>query len=151
MSLRASKRRDIGSILCAVALIGVGIVAYIDTTFMLDSDSYVFPRAVIIALVVFSLLGILKDIVKPSDQQRAPLSGNAWRSVFLVVTMLVSILLIPLIGFLLALQITFVLLMVVAMYERWTTKRLMLYPLMAVVVVLSLYLLFSEVFLVQFP
>ena len=47
--------KDTATIFMACLFILVSVIALWDTTHMLDSDSYVFPRAVALAMIVFSL------------------------------------------------------------------------------------------------
>lgn len=151
MKTKMIAKRDLGSIVCTAALILVGGVFYYDTTTMVDSDSFVFPRAIILMMVVMALIRLVIELATPHCPQRGTLGGNYLRSVLLVVTMVISVSLIPSLGFLAAIMIAFFSIMYLSMYEHWTRTRTWAYPAVAVLVVTSLYFLFEKVFVVQFP
>ena len=58
-------QRDTSTIGMACLFILIAVVLLWDTTTMLDSDSYVFPRAVAIAMIVLSLVLIFWHLIKP--------------------------------------------------------------------------------------
>ena len=119
---------------------------------MLDSDSYVFPRAIAIALILLSITLIFRNILRPSVvKAKEPQKGSTIRRTLLVILMLVGCLCMPLLGFLLSGIITFGLLMIVAMYLEWDSKKRIIYPLVAVAIVVGFYTLFSKVLLVPLP
>ncbi|MFY0677162.1 MAG: tripartite tricarboxylate transporter TctB family protein [Neptuniibacter sp.] len=151
MHAKTISQKDIGSILCTIALIVVGGLFYYDTTTMMDSDSFVFPRAVILMLLVIALIRVIQDVIAPSAIVREHLNSNYIRSFLLVVTLGISISLIPSLGFLTAMLIAYFSIMYLAMYEQWTQKRMWAYPVVAAIAVAALYLLFVNAFSVQFP
>ena len=65
--------RDLAGIILAVIFILVAVAALWDTTNMADSDSYVFPRAVAIAMIVFSLDGTALP-----QQRSRPRGASDW-------------------------------------------------------------------------
>lgn len=146
-----NKQRDIGSIISCLALIIVAVVFYYDTTTMVDSDSYVFPRAIILMLLLTAIIRVVQDVIAPSEIVSKHLGQNYIRSILLVLTLLVSISLIPFIGFLMSMGIAYFAIMYLAMHERWTRQRAWTYPVVAIIVVATLYLLFVHAFNVQFP
>ncbi|MGB0203708.1 MAG: tripartite tricarboxylate transporter TctB family protein [Neptuniibacter sp.] len=151
MQTNSAATRDIGSIICTIALIVVGVLFYYDTTTMTDSDSYVFPRAIIFMLLIIALIRVVQDVIAPSKVVKEHLNSNYIRSILLVVTMGISISLISHFGFLVAILVAYFSIMYLAMYEQWTHQRKWAYPVVAAIVVTSLYLLFVHAFSVQFP
>lgn len=148
----ASLQRDTSSIVMACLFIFVAVVFLWDTTNMLDSDSYVFPRAVAIAMIVFSLLLIVWHVVKPRKTAGEPLPGaSTVRRVALVAAMLTGCAAMPWLGFLIPGIVSFFALMYIAMYDRWTPKRMVLYPIMAVAIVVGFYTLFGNLLQVPLP
>jgi hypothetical protein len=136
----------------AVVFIIVAAVALWDTTTMMDSDSYVFPRAVAIAMIVFSLALIIWNLVVPSAGDGEPMPGASTpRRVGLVAVMLVSTALMPYLGFLVSGFIAFAATMLIAMYDPWTRFRRLVYPLVCIGVVLAFYTIFAKVLLVPLP
>ncbi|NNF47274.1 MAG: hypothetical protein HKN69_10925, partial [Desulfofustis sp.] len=73
------------------------------------------------------------------------------RRVALVAAMLAGCLAMPWLGFLIPGIITFFLLMFIAMYDEWSMKRKILYPLVAVAIVVSFYTLFGNLLQVPLP
>jgi putative tricarboxylic transport membrane protein len=71
--------------------------------------------------------------------------------VALVATMLAGCLAMPWLGFLIPGIITFFILMFIAMYDEWSRKRKILYPLIAIVIVVGFYTLFGNILQVPLP
>ncbi len=148
----AAQGRDMAAIVLACLFIIGAFIALWDTTTMLDSDSYVFPRAIAFALILFSLILIVWNLLRPvKGMEKADGDASTGRRIALVAVMLISCMLMPWLGFLLSGIATFLLLMLVAMYEEWTPARKFLYPLIAVSVVAGFYILFSKLLLVPLP
>jgi len=145
-------QRDTSSIVMCCLFIVIAAVSLWDTTHMLDSDSYVFPRAIAIAMIIFSITLIAWNVVKPrkAADETVP-EASTLRRVCLVAVMLGSCFLMPFLGFLIPGIATFVALMWIAMYDVWTPKRMILYPLIAVVIVFGFYTLFGNLLQVPLP
>ncbi len=140
-----------GTVICCIFII-LAAVSLWDTTHMLDSDSYVFPRAIAIALIVFSISLIVWNLAHPDiAQQQRPQNESTPRRMLLIIIMLLSCFSMPLLGFLISGVITFALLMVVAMYHEWDARKRIIYPLIAVAIVVGFYTLFSRVLQVPLP
>jgi putative tricarboxylic transport membrane protein len=146
-----SLQRDTSSIVMACLFIFTAVVFLWDTTHMLDSDSYVFPRAVAIAMIVLSLALIIWHLIKPRRSPGESIDASTTRRVALVAAMLIGCLAMPWLGFLIPGMLTFLSLMYIAMYDRWTTKRVILYPIIAVAIVVGFYTLFGNVLQVPLP
>lgn len=148
-------RGDLGGVVGAAILILVGAVALWDTQHMVDADSYVFPRAIAVAMICFSLALIVWQMISPVLERNGEIAavqgGSRLRRVALVATMLISSLLMPLIGFVLAGLLAFGALMGIAMYDPWTRGRVIVYPLVGVAIVIGFYFVFAELLLVPLP
>ena len=144
--------RDSGGMIMAGVFILIASISIWDTTTMMDSDSYVFPRAIAIAMIVLSLMLIVWNLVRPSaapaEEQQA---GSTVRRTLLVAVMLMSCFAMPLLGFLISGILCFGILMLVAMYDAWTPKRKIVYPLVAAAIVVGFYTLFSNLLKVPLP
>jgi putative tricarboxylic transport membrane protein len=152
MNNESSQDRDMASVVMACLFIIMGLVALWDTTNMVDSDSYVFPRAIAIAMILFSLALIAWKLAKPAARKDADGAGASnFRRLALVGVMLLSCMLMPWLGFLISGFATFFLLMLVAMYDAWTPAKKIIYPLIAVAVVLGFYGLFANLLQVPLP
>jgi hypothetical protein len=137
----------------AAVFILVAVVALWDTTTMVDADSYVFPRAVAIAMIVFCMLLIAWGLIRPGSgngEASAPGASTA-RRVSLVLAMLVSTALMPWLGFLISGFAAFVSIMFIAMYDNWTPFRKLVYPLVCAAFVVGFYFLFAQLLLVPLP
>ena len=145
-------RRDNATIGMSCLFILVAAVSLWDTTHMLDSDSYVFPRAIAIAMIIFSLTLIVWHLVKPRLEKDESISeASTIRRVALVVVMLGGCIVMPWVGFLIPGILTFLSLMFIAMYDEWSMKRKILYPLIAVAIVVGFYTLFGNLLQVPLP
>ena len=58
-------RRDVGGMVTAAVFILIAVIALWDTTNMVDADSFVFPRAVAIAMIIFCMLLIAWGLIRP--------------------------------------------------------------------------------------
>lgn len=147
-----SLQRDTSSIVMACLFIFMAVVFLWDTTNMLDSDSSVFPRAVAIAMIVLSLLLIVWHLIKPRKKGNISFpEASTVRRVALVAAMLIGCLAMPWLGFLIPGMLTFLSLMFIAMYDRWTPQRMVLYPIIAVAIVVGFYTLFGNLLQVPLP
>ena len=144
--------RDVGGMIMAVLIIVLAVVALWDTTNMADADSFVFPRAIAVAMILFSIALIVWNLVKPT-----PLNGESNpgastpRRVGLVAAMLIGTALMPYVGFMLSGIVVFAAITWFAMYDEWTRFRLIVYPLVGVAIVLGFYAIFAKVLLVPLP
>ncbi len=143
---------DVAGTVTAGIFILVAAAALWDTTTMVDADSYVFPRAVLIVMILLCGLLIVRNLVRPGPPgANAPAGASTPRRVLLVAAMLGSVALMPVIGFFLAGLGAFLAIMMIAMYDTWTPYRRIVYPLSCVAVVVVFYILFTRVLLVQLP
>lgn len=143
-------QRDVGGMVVAAVLILLGCLVWWDTLGYADADSFVFPRTVAAAMIVFCIALIVFNLIKPVAQQENQ-KGSVLRRTGLVAAMLIAGLLMPVLGFLLSGLISFLCILALAMYDPWTPKRLLVYPLVATAVVLGFHFLFLKVFLVPLP
>jgi len=140
-----------GIILAAIFILLAGIFLN-ESRNLTDSDSYVFPVAICTAMIVFSIIFIVWNLLKPHpDKEASIVPGSTPRRVGLVALMLVSALIMPYVGFLPAGLGVFAALMALAMFEPWTWKRAMNYALVCVAVVIGFYVIFDIIFLVPLP
>lgn len=144
--------RDVGGMLMAVVFIVLAAFALWDTTTMADADSYVFPRAIAVAMIVFSIALIVWNLVRPSSDDRVTdIGASTPRRIGLVAAMLIATGLMPYAGFVLSGVVVFGAIMWIAMYDRWTRFRLVVYPVVGVGIVLGFYAIFAKVLLVPLP
>ncbi len=146
-------RRDVGGMVTAAVFILIAAVALWDTTNMVDADSYVFPRAVAIAMIVFCMMLIAWNLIRPVAGNGEPSvpGASTVRRVSLVLAMLVSSALMPWLGFLISGFVAFFSIMMIAMYDQWTPFRKLVYPLVCAAFVVGFYFLFAELLLVPLP
>ena len=146
-------QRDVGGMVTAAVFILIAVVALWDTTNMVDADSYVFPRTVAIAMIVFSILLIIWNLLRPAagNGEAAVAGPSTIRRVSLVVAMFLSTALMPWLGFLLSGFAAFLSIMFIAMYDPWTRFRALVYPLVCLAFVVGFYFLFAKLLLVPLP
>lgn len=146
-----ARNKDLPGTILAIAFIGIGCLAWWDTFDMGDADSYVFPRAVIVTLIACCLLLIGRNMVWGGGKNHKPLEGSTWRRIGLVLTMLAAALAMPMFGFIAVGLVLFTLLIVIAMFEPWTQKLMIAYPLIGIAIVISFYGLFAMLLNVSLP
>lgn len=147
-----SSGRDTGGMLMAVVFILLAVLALWDTTTMADSDSYVFPRAIATAMIVFSVALIVWSLVRPAPANGEVVAGASTpRRVGLVAAMLLGTALMPYVGFVLSGLAVFAAITLFAMYDPWTRFRTIVYPLVGVAIVIGFYTIFAKVLLVPLP
>ena len=144
--------RDLGGMVACAVFILLAVLALWDTTSMTDSDSYVFPRTVALAMIAFCLAYMGWQLLwpKPSEAGSAT-PGSTPRRVGLVLAMLGAAALMPWLGFVICGVVAFGSIMALAMYDTWTPRRLLVYSLVGVAVVVGFYFLFAELLLVPLP
>jgi putative tricarboxylic transport membrane protein len=136
----------------AAAFILLAALALWDTTTMTDSDSYVFPRTVAIAMIAFCLLYVVWQLIRPGAADgEAGSGGSTPRRVGLITAMLGSTVLMPWLGFVISGLGAFGAITMVAMYDRWTQRRVLVYPLVGLAIVVGFYALFARLLLVPLP
>ncbi len=149
---------DLAGTVTAVVFILLASLALWDTTTMTDSDSYVFPRAIAAAMIVFCILliayNLLYGLGGATGAESVSEEGSVYstpRRIGLVAAMLISSLAMPWTGFLLSGAFAYGAIMLFAMYDVWTPRRRVIFPLAAAGVVLGFYTLFSKLLLVPLP
>lgn len=147
-----TKDRNTAGLVMSSLFILVAAIALWDTTNMMDADSFIFPRAIAIAMIVLNLILIARNLIGASDDDEPGKEGaSTVRRVCLTLGMLLGCVMMPFFGFLISGVITFILLMLIAMYHQWTAKTMVVYPMVAVATVVGFYLLFSKLLLVPLP
>ncbi len=141
---------DIGSVIVGLMLVGVGVLALVDAAGYFDPDSAVFPRTVSIVLIAVSLAVIGRALLGLRTRE-APQQGSVLRRGALLLVMLAAALALPWIGFLAAMIVAFMILILIAMYDPWTLRRAIAFPLIGVLAVIAFTVLFRYVLYVPLP
>lgn len=142
--------RDTGGMIVAAIFILIGVLALWDTFDYTDADSFVFPRTVAGAMIVFCIALITWSLLRPIDIEARGAQSTP-RRVGLVTAMLIAALLMPYAGFLLSGLVAFGAIVWLAMYDPWTRGRLIVYPLVGTAIVVGFYFMFTKVLLVPLP
>ncbi|MEJ2630701.1 MAG: tripartite tricarboxylate transporter TctB family protein [Acidihalobacter sp.] len=146
-----SDRNDIRGTLGALMFIGVGAIAWWSMLGVGSASAVIFPHVVILLMTGFSALLVVRNLLgHAASEARAP-RGSVPRRLGLLAGMFVAALAMPHIGFVTSALGAYLIIMAVAMYERWTPLRLAVYPLSGLAVVLLFYYLFDIVFKVPLP
>ena len=145
-----SEMRSFATPVMAFIFISIAVIVFWDTTSYTDPDSFIFPRAIAAMMAALSVLAILRWLLLPSPE---PLSfhGANMRRLGLVAAMLGATLAMPWLGFLISALLAYGAILLLAMYDPWTPKRMLIYPLAGAGVVVGFYLLFSKTLQVPLP
>ena len=160
----AKRERDTPGIILASILIVVAGFFLNDARTLSDPDSYVFPMAICVVMIVLCIAFIVWNLLHPhKDVEAGAGEGSTPRRVGLeqvLFEMLTGRFNSPAaprdtlddaIGFLPAGFGVFAALMALAMFEPWTVKRVLTYGLICVAIVSGFYLVFDVLFLVPLP
>jgi len=145
------KRNDLGGMIISGIFILIGALTLKQASEMSELESAVFPGTVMVGGMVFAILTIIRCAAAPDPDTENKSEGSMPRTVGLVLTMLGSALVIPFVGFFVASLMIFGGLMLIAMFETWTTGRKIVYPLVGLAISYGMYALFKFVLLVPLP
>lgn len=143
--------KGVGEVVVAALLVGVGCLVLWDATTYVDSDSAVFPRTFSFVLIAACIAYIGMWLTGRGEERGEPEPGSAVRRFLLVAVMLAGALAMPWIGFLAAAGPVFGGLLLIAMYDRWTPYRAIVYPLIGLALVFGFFFVFQELLLVPLP
>ncbi|MBV6651960.1 MAG: tripartite tricarboxylate transporter TctB family protein [Hoeflea sp.] len=143
-------RKVIGTLIVASVFICLGLITLYDVTTYSDTDSVVFPTFVAYALIFCSVLVIIASWLRPS-QSNGFGSGDWWRRLLLVATMLVACLIMPLSGFLPATAIAFAGGLFAARHEGWDTRSAVVFAASGIAIMAGFYALFRFALGVPLP
>jgi hypothetical protein len=143
-------RKDVGTLAVASLFIGLGLVTLYDVTTYSDRDSVVFPTFVACALIFCSVLVIIRSWLWPNPHNGFG-SGDWWRRLLLVVTMLAACLVMPFSGFLPATAIAFAGGLVAARHEGWDARSALVFAASGVFIMAGFYALFRFALGVPLP
>lgn len=139
-----------GSIIIAVLLISVGLIVIYDSFSYSDVDSKAFPITIAVSTILVSIIIIIGQLFNKNSSNSVDVSR--WkRRILLVLSMAVTILTMPYIGFIPAITAVFIGTMLTAKYGKWTLKQVSLYLIVSVIIIFVFYSLFSYVLLVPLP
>lgn len=145
------KKNDLGGMIISGLFILLGGSVLQESSEMSELESAVFPATVVVGGMVFAIITIIRGASAADPSTLNETEGSLPRSIGLVLTMLGSALIIPFLGFFVASLFIFGGLMMVAMFEEWTTARKIVYPLVGFCIAYGMYALFRFVLLVPLP
>jgi putative tricarboxylic transport membrane protein len=145
------ERNDLAGTLGAVLFIVVGGVCWWNIHDINNFDAVIFPKTVIALMVALSALLIVRNMLGFAIAEAAAPPGSVLRRLGLLVAMIIGTLAMPFVGFLIAGLASYLAIMAVAMYERWSLPRRLLYPASGLLVVFAFYFVFKGLFLVPLP
>ena len=147
------KARDVPGMVLAGLFVLTGLAVFWETS-DLSMMGAVFPRTIAVGLIAFSLLLIGLNMRRPPAVLPAAPPEHAEstpRRLGLAAVMLGWSLLMPVVGFIESSLVSFVALLVIAEYEQWTLRRVLVFGAISVAVVMSFYYLLEEVLLISVP
>ncbi|MDO9143732.1 tripartite tricarboxylate transporter permease [Rhodoferax sp.] len=146
--------RDVPAIAFGAVFVVIGVLAYLQIKDMSAMGS-VFPGTLSSVLVLLSLMLITFQVGRPKAPGKVEEPGavkpSTVRRFAIVVAMAVWALLLPSIGFFVTSLIAFLVLTVIATFDRPSSREVALYAVSAVVIVGSFYLLMDQVLGLRMP
>lgn len=140
-SASKSGSKDVGTLIIASLLIGLGLVTLYDVTTYSDTDSVVFPRTVAYALIVCSAMVLVYSWLKPNLENGFG-GGDWWRRLLLVASMIGCCLFMPVTGFLPATAIAFAGGLIAARHEGWDVRSAVVFAVSGMFIMGAFYALF---------
>ena len=128
--------------------------ALYETTTMVDADSYIFPRMVTITLIVLACIQIVTEVMSRKDTTptRVTNHSSSLRRVGFVMTLLTTVALIPVLGFLVASLLAYITIMMLTKHNPQEHEPTRIhYVIIGSTIVVALYWLFASAFQVPFP
>ena len=139
-----------GSLITALIFLIAGIVTYYDATTYTDMDSKVFPQTSAIALMIMSVIVLVKQFIKPTAVTGIDF-GNWWRRILLVSSLYLACVLMPIVGMVPAAGAAFILSMLASMHHQWTIRTIAIYSLSGGIIIVGFYSLFRYALQVPLP
>ncbi|HSK41767.1 MAG TPA: tripartite tricarboxylate transporter TctB family protein [Arenibaculum sp.] len=143
--------RDVGTLVAGILFILLG-AWMIRQSFAMSTMGAVFPRTIAGVMIICSIVLVIQRLLRRPGLPTEHIPGESPpRMLGLIATMAVWVLLIPVVGFFATSLVAFVVLLAVANYDGWNTRRALSYGAVAVLVVGTFYLVFVELLLVPTP
>jgi putative tricarboxylic transport membrane protein len=146
--------RDVPAMAFGTLFVGIGVLAYLQIKDMSAMGS-VFPGTLSAVLVLLSLMLIAFQVGRPKAPAKAATPGavkpSTVRRFALIVAMAIWALLLPMLGFFVTSLVAFLILTVIATFERPSPRETALYAVSALVIVGSFYLLMDKVLGLRMP
>ncbi len=142
-------KRDLSGIIASIVFAVIGGLAIYHSRDFSPLGS-VFPRTIAAAMIVLCAVYVAVALLRPIDIER-PQPGSAARRVALAIALIAWALLLEPVGFLLTSIVCFAATLVIANYDRWTPRLAVVYAAVGILVLGTLYGVFSYVLQVPFP
>ena len=143
-------KRQLGSALVAALIVLFGVVLWVDSYSLLDPDSYVFPRVMIIGMAITGSLVVIRDLWKARASEDYP-PGDAVRRILLIVLMLATAGAIPFIGMGLGLVLLMLGAIELSRFEPWSARQRLLLHGIGIAIAVGLTVVFRELLYVPLP
>lgn len=146
--------RDLPAVIFGVLFIGIGVAAYLQTADMTPMGS-VFPTALTAALVLLSAMLVAFQIGRPTASAKLDTNGegkpSTVRRFSIVVALMAWAFLVPVLGFFATSLAAFLVLIVIATFERLQPRVIGFYAISAVLIVGAFHLLMTQVLNLRMP
>jgi hypothetical protein len=147
--MNENPRRDIPGIAGSVVFIIVGILAFWGARDFTPLGS-VFPRTMAVTMVMCAAAYIAMALLRPTAPAATP-AGSTWRRGAIMVVLIAWAFLLGHVGFLATSIVAYTALLVIANYDRWTPRMVVVYALAGALVLGGLYWVFYQVLQVPLP
>ena len=149
-SAATGSQGQLGSLIISALFVFAGLITLYDTLSYTDRDSQVFPQTVAVILIVCASISFIMRFLNPSDEGGFG-QGIWWRRILLIVTMFLTCIAMPVVGFLPAGVIAFAGGLIAAMHDRWSLSNVLIYWGSGAVIMVAFYTLFKFVLHVPLP
>lgn len=156
---RLRKPHDLPGVVVAALFIALGVVL-IRQTGSLSPMGSVFPITIAVAMIVFSALLIVRNVVigaraapagAPEEPEAEDLRRTMPRRIAFFAAMALWIAALPVVGFFVTSLAGFFVVMAIALHERMPLREAVLMVVMGVIVVSGFYTVMREVLLIPMP
>ncbi|HXV11339.1 MAG TPA: tripartite tricarboxylate transporter TctB family protein [Burkholderiales bacterium] len=144
-----NSERDLRGIIASLVFAAIGVLAIYHARDFSPLGA-VFPRTIAAAMIVLCAVYVVFAVLRPIAVEK-PQPGSAGRRIALAIAMLAWALLLEPLGFLLTSIACFAATLVIANYDKWTPRLAVTYAGVGILVLGTLYGVFSYVLQVPFP
>ncbi len=144
-------------IFIAIVMFILAGLGFWDTLRMHEMDSYVFPRFVTACMIILCPLYVGRTWVrirKAQTNTHTPAvvdTTQKWRMVGMLICIIGGLVIMPYSGFLVSSMMIYIAIMTLSQFEKWVISKWIKHSGYGLLVVLGLYLLFTQVLMVPLP
>jgi hypothetical protein len=112
-----------GGTVVAAFIIGLSVLMWRESLELVDSDSFIFPRVILLFMGITASFVVIRDLFWKSVNMPAQQAGSNFRRLALVCLLLATVALIPTVGMGFALAILMVVCIELSRFESWSLSH----------------------------